>query len=128
MEVEVWNLIDSLPEKNIYLYSYTRLDGFNRQEWAQRKAAERIAKWAASAEKRGEEYRKRSNKDSEFLKLGEPIKVGHHSERRHRKAIDDAHKNFGKYIEESENAEGCASASSTGRISLLRLIYQCPTV
>ena len=40
----------------------------------------------------------------EFLSLGEPIKVGHHSEKRHRKAIDDAWNNMGKSVEFSDKA------------------------
>jgi hypothetical protein len=32
------------------------------------------------------------------LSLGEPIKIGHHSERRHRKLFDDAWKNMGKSV------------------------------
>lgn len=50
------------------------------------------------------EYFNRSNKDKEFLSLGEPIKVGHHSEKRHRKAIDDAWNNMGKSVEFSDKA------------------------
>ena len=47
---------------------------------------------------------KASNKDSDFLSLGEPIKIGHHSERRHRKAIEDAWHNMGKSVEFDEKA------------------------
>ena len=43
-------------------------------------------------------------KDKDFLSLGEPIKVGHHSEKRHRKAIDDAWNNMGKSVEFSDKA------------------------
>lgn len=42
--------------------------------------------------------------DKDFLSLGEPIKVGHHSEKRHRKAIDDAWNNMGKSVEFSDKA------------------------
>lgn len=42
--------------------------------------------------------------ESAFLSLGEPIKVGHHSEKRHRKAIDDAWNNMGKSVEFSDKA------------------------
>ena len=41
---------------------------------------------------------------ADFLSLGEPIKVGHHSEKRHRKAIDDAWNNMGKSVEFSDKA------------------------
>jgi hypothetical protein len=36
--------------------------------------------------------------------LGEPIKVGHHSERGHRKMIDEAWNNMGKSVEFSDKA------------------------
>ncbi|WP_373816015.1 DUF3560 domain-containing protein, partial [Porphyromonas loveana] len=43
-------------------------------------------------------------KDRAFLSLGEPIKVGHHSERAHRKAIQDALENTGKAVEMHDKA------------------------
>lgn len=39
---------------------------------------------------------------------GEPIKIGHHSERRHRKAIDRAHETLGRAIEASDSAKAAA--------------------
>lgn len=47
---------------------------------------------------------------------GQPILVGHHSERRHRAAIDRAHANMGKALElqaEAERAESRADAASS---------------
>jgi hypothetical protein len=101
-ECEVWNF---LFERDGYFYhSITRKDGYNSQERAKAKA-ERLMGWAVNAEKRGEAFYNASNKDAEFLRLGEPIKVGHHSENRHRKIIDQAHNNMGKYVQESDKAE-----------------------
>lgn len=98
----VFNLI--FERDGFYYYSIIRADGFNVQEWAKRKAERRLG-WAASAERKSEEYFKASNKDSDFLSLGEPIKVGHHSEKRHRKAIEDAWNNMGKSVEFDEKAK-----------------------
>lgn len=95
-ECIVFNLI--YEKDGFYYYSIVRADGFNVQEWAKQRA-ERRRMWAASAEQKSNEYYEKSNKDSDFLSLGEPIKVGHHSERRHRKMIDDAWKNTGKMVE-----------------------------
>lgn len=97
----VFNLI--FERDGFYYYSIVRADGFNVQEWAKRKAERRLD-WAATAERKSEEYFKASNKDSDFLSLGEPIKIGHHSERRHRKAIEDAWHNMGKSVEFDEKA------------------------
>lgn len=97
----VFNLI--FEKDGFFYYSIVRADGFNVQEWAKQRAERRL-EWAASAERKSTEYFNKSNKDSDFLSLGEPIKVGHHSERRHRKAIDDAWNNMGKSVELSDKA------------------------
>lgn len=97
----VFNLI--FERDGFYYYSIVRADGFNVQEWAKRRA-ERRREWSVSADKKSIEYSKKSNKDRDFLSLGEPIKVGHHSERRHRKAIEDAWYNMGKSVEFSDKA------------------------
>lgn len=97
----VFNLI--FERDGFYYYSIVRADGFNVQEWEKRKAERRL-NWAASAEQKSNEYYEKSNKDRDFLSLGEPIKVGHHSERRHRKAIEDAWNNMGKSVEFDEKA------------------------
>jgi hypothetical protein len=98
----VHNLI--LERDGFYYYSITRADGFNTQERAKNKA-EKYNNWAASADNKSTEYYNRSNKDRDFLSLGEPIKIGHHSEKRHRKVIDQAWNNMGKSVELSETAE-----------------------
>ncbi len=73
-------------EKPMYCYSITRTDGFNSQERASAKAG-KLTSWADSAAKKGEDWMEKSNEGREFLALGEPIKVGHHSEKRHRALI-----------------------------------------
>jgi hypothetical protein len=98
----VFNLV--FERDGFYYYSIVRGDGFNVQEWARRKAERRLD-WAASAERKSDEYYKASNKDADFLSLGEPIKIGHHSERRHRKTIEDAWNNMGKSVEFEEKAK-----------------------
>lgn len=98
----VFNLM--FEKDGFYYYSIVRADGFNVQEWAKNRAERRRA-WAMSADAKSEEYYNKSNKDKDFLSLGEPIKVGHHSERRHRKALDDAWNNMSKSIEMMEKAE-----------------------
>lgn len=107
-EVTVHNYLGQRDGK--FMYSITCNDGFNYKEWCLRRA-ERREGWAASAAKKGEEYYEKSQKDKDFLALGEPIKVGHHSERRHRKAINDAWKNIGKWIKQGEKAENHESVA-----------------
>ena len=98
----VFNLV--FERDRFYYYSIVRSDGFNVQEWSKRRA-ERRREWAASAERKSQEYYEKSNKDRDFLSLGEPIKVGHHSEKRHRKAIEDAWNNMGKSVEFGDKAK-----------------------
>lgn len=98
----VFNLI--FEKDGFYYYSIVRADGFNIQEWAKQRA-ERRREWAASAEQRSNGYYNASNKDADFLSLGEPIKVGHHSEARHRKIIEQANNNMGKCVEFGDKAE-----------------------
>lgn len=98
----VFNLM--FEKDGFYYYSIVRADGFNVQEWAKQRA-ERRREWAASAEQKSNGYYNASNKDADFLSLGEPIKVGHHSEARHRKIIEQANRNMGKSVEFSDKAE-----------------------
>ena len=98
----VFNLV--AEKDGFYYYSIVRDDGFNVQERAKAKA-ERYSNWAASAEKRSTQYYEASNEGRDFLALGEPIKVGHHSEKRHRALIDRNWNRMGKSVAESEKAE-----------------------
>ena len=58
-----------------------------------------------SAEKRSTQYYEASHEGRDFLALGEPIKVGHHSEKRHRALIERNWNRMGKSVAESEKAE-----------------------
>lgn len=81
----VWNLVGQ--GNGFYFYSITRADGYNHQERMKRKA-ERYAEWAGKAHGKSDERREASNEGRDFLILGEPIKIGHHSEKRHRALIE----------------------------------------
>lgn len=98
----VWNCLGVVDGH--FIYSVTREDGMNHQKYAE-KRAERILLWSESAVNKSNDFYKKANKDKDFLSLMEPIKVGHHSEIRHRKCIEDAHRNMGKCIEFSDKAD-----------------------
>ena len=98
----VHNLI--YEKDGFFFYSITRSDGFDTKEWAQRKA-NRYADRALSAKSKSNEHRQKANKDMDFLRLGEPIKVGHHSEKRHRKIIQQAQDQMFKFVEFYQKAE-----------------------
>ncbi len=99
----VFNLV-ARGKDGSYYYSIVRADGFNVQEFAKKKA-ERYQNWAENSEKKSTEYWKASHEGRDFLSLGEPIKVGHHSENRHRALIERNHNRMSKAVEEGKKAE-----------------------
>lgn len=100
-ESEVFNLI--YERDGFYFYSIIRADGFNIQERAKAKA-EKYSTWANAAEKKSNQYYEASNEGKDFLVLAEPIKVGHHSEKRHRALIERHWNRMGKSVEYSNKA------------------------
>lgn len=99
VECEVYNLIARNDEK--YFYSIVRVE---EQTYAQRKA-ERYNNSAVNHTAKSENYLKASEEGKEFLSLGEPIKVGHHSEKRHRALIERNWNRKGKSVEFAEKAK-----------------------
>lgn len=100
-ESEVFNLI--YERDGFYFYSIIRADGFNIQERAKAKS-EKYSTWANAAEKKSNKYYEASQEGKDFLVLAEPIKVGHHSEKRHRALIDRNWNRMGKSVEYSNKA------------------------
>jgi hypothetical protein len=97
----VHNLI--AHKNNSYYYSITRADGYNVQERAKRKV-ELYENAAINANKRSKDAHN-SLQGMDFLALGEPIKVGHHSEKRHRALIARNDNKMRKSYEEMEKAK-----------------------
>lgn len=91
-------------EKTMYCYSITRADGYNNQERAKKKV-ENLNNWADNAENRSNEWREKSNEGKDFLALAEPIKVGHHSEKRHRALIERNWNRMNNAMKELDKAE-----------------------
>ena len=101
-EVTVHNLVAN--REGFYFYSITRNDGFNNQERASRKV-EKLSSWANSAKNRSDKHWEASNEGKDFLVLAEPIKIGHHSEKRHRALIERNHKRMDNAMMELKKAE-----------------------
>jgi len=95
----IHNLI--LERDDCFFYSITRADGFTSQTRAENKA-NKYNGWAHSAKNRSEDWSEKSNEGKDFLSLGEPIKVGHHSERRHRALLERNNNRMRRSIEEDE--------------------------
>ena len=101
-----------IAEKDgFFYYSIVRSDGFNVQEWAKKKA-ERLQGVAFNTEKKAAQYYEASNEGKDFLVLGEPIKIGHHSEKKHRALIERNYNRMGKSVEFSKKAEEYKSRSA----------------
>lgn len=90
----VWNYLGFKGE--FFFYSITRADGFDRREWAKRRQ-QRMKKAAENSAKKAAAYREAANEGAEFLALGEPIKIGHHSEKRHRSLIERNHRRMSNW-------------------------------
>lgn len=102
VECEVYNLIGKNSEK--YFYSVVRVE---EQSYAQRRA-ERYSNSAANHAAKSDSYYKASHEGKEFLSLGEPIKVGHHSENRHRALLERNWSRMEKSAESAGKAEAAA--------------------
>lgn len=119
-ECIIWNFLGMKDE--CYLYSITRSDGFNHQERAKAKA-ERYEDWADRARKKSDEAYQRSHDAVANIPPGQPILVGHHSEKAHRAAIEKSWSAMGKSVELTEKAESHESKAAywermSGKIDL----------
>lgn len=101
-ECIVFNLI--YERDGFYFYSIVRADGYNQQERAKGKA-ERLQGYASNAERRSDKWREKSDEGKEFLSLAEPIKIGHHSEKRHRALIERNWNRMSNAMAEQKKAE-----------------------
>ena len=98
----VFNLVGK--KDGFFYYSIVRADGYNMQERAKSKA-ERYESWVASAESKSEAYFNKSHAITGNIPMGQPILVGHHSERRHRRDIEKSWSALGKGVEFMHKAE-----------------------
>lgn len=101
-ECEVHNFVGRTKD-GCFAYSITRTDGTNKAMVAARKAA-KYRTCARNAEERSEHYFEKSQSAVAGIVPGQPILVGHHSEKRHRAAIDKSWAALGHSVEESNKA------------------------
>lgn len=94
----------------------TRNDYEDRQEERRRRLLERAEK----AEAEGQAAHNAADRIARAIPMGQPILVGHHSERRHRRDLDRIDRGMRKAIEKSKEADELrqrAEAVGTGGIS-----------
>lgn len=101
-EIEIHNLVKE--QNGFFFYSFVRTDGLDTRERIKRKV-ERYRKAESSANERSYNWVEKSKEGDSFLSLGEPIKVGHHSEKKHRALIARNARRMDKSVEEMGNAE-----------------------
>ena len=111
-ECIVWNYVGMIDGH--YCYSITRADGFNSQERARVKA-ERYEEWADKANDRSNAAFERSNNAVKDIPFGQPILVGHHSERTHRAALKRSDQAMRKSVDEMHKAEAHESKAEYWR-------------
>lgn len=101
-ECEVHNLV--AKNNGFFFYSITRVDGMDAKERLRRKA-ERYSQYAENAEARSEAYVNKSNEATKGIVFGQPILVGHHSESKHRNALEKSHRAMDNAVSEMKKAE-----------------------
>ena len=99
VDCEVYNLV--LQRGELYYYSIVKIE---EQTYAERKA-EKYSNASSNSVKKGNERMNAAQEGREFLSLGEPIKVGHHSEHRHRALIERNNNRMEKSVEYYKKAE-----------------------
>lgn len=102
IELIIYKLIFSKHGFNYY--SYLRADGKNRKTILENKIEKR-KEWAESREKKSDQYFEASQEGKDFLSLAEPIKVGHHSEGKHRALIERNWNRMSKSVENANKAQ-----------------------
>ena len=85
--------------------------------------AERREEWADSRERKGEAAWDASSRAVEGIPMGQPILVGHHSERGHRKALDTSERKAFEAIEHHRMADQHQQAAAGIRRQLDQSIY-----
>jgi len=92
----------------------------NSYEAKQERKRERLLKAADNADARSNAAYQSSHDATSGIPFGQPILVGHHSEARHRRAIDKSWSQMGKSVAESKRADELRSKAAgvgTGGIS-----------
>lgn len=102
IELIIYKLI--FTKNGFNYYSYLRADGKNRKTILENKIEKR-KEWAEARENKSNQYFEASKEGADFLALAEPIKIGHHSESKHRALIERNWNRMGKCVENSDKAK-----------------------
>ena len=98
IECKVFNFLETKDE--LFYYSIIRTgDSYEK------KKKEKFERYSYNANERSKKYIEESKEGKDFLILGEPIKVGHHSEKKVRALIERNENRIRKSIKETEKSE-----------------------
>ncbi len=81
--------------------------------------SEKFSTFARNAEERSEDHWKKS--DLSFIPMGQPILMGHHSQRSHERAIERSNAHSMKSIEEDKRADKWSHRAKTAEILLQKM-------
>lgn len=109
-ECEVHNLVHE--KDGFFYYSITRVDGYDAKERYRRKA-ERYGTYSQNAEARADAYFERSQDAVKGIEFGQPILVGHHSEKMHRAAIEKSNSAMSHSVAEWDKSKEYAEKADT---------------
>ncbi len=85
--------------------------------------AERRREWAASRAAKADAAHEGARQIMDMIPSGQPVLVGHHSERRHRRDLDRFARNMTESVESSRMAERHASAADELEAQMARSVY-----
>lgn len=98
-QCKVYNHLGS--KNGLHYYSIVRTD---LESYAKRKA-EKYENLASRSEQKSDQWQSKASEGRDFLVLAEPIKIGHHSEKRHRALIERNNSRMRNCINEVEKAK-----------------------
>lgn len=85
--------------------------------------AERYREWAGKREESATRAHEAVRQTLDMIPVGQPILVGHHSEKRHRRDIDRMERNMQRSVEDSRKAERMAEKAENIEKAAERAIY-----
>jgi len=85
--------------------------------------AERLREWAEKRETKAETAYERSRQIADMIPMGQPILVGHHSEKRHRRDIDRMDRGMRASIDNSRKADDFRRRADGIEAAAERAIY-----
>ena len=98
VECEIYNLVAKANDK--FYYSIVRVDD---KSYVQKKL-EKLEKARDRKLKESDAWFEKAQEGRDFLSLAEPIKIGHHSEGRHRALIERNYKRMGNCVKATDEA------------------------